>query len=80
MEVNVLKLWELKERRGLSSRKLIALSGVNDSPIWRIEAGHTGAKPRGMPVESKRSRLGRATGAVASTYIRRVGYSWAAMS
>ena len=46
MEVNALKLRELRERRALSLRELSALSGVNYNSIWRIEAGRTGAKPR----------------------------------
>ena len=46
MEVNALKLRELRERRAFSLRELSALSGVNYNSIWRIEAGRTGAKPR----------------------------------
>ena len=46
MEVDALKLRELRERRALSLRELSALSGVNYNSIWRIETGRTGAKPR----------------------------------
>jgi transcriptional regulator with XRE-family HTH domain len=46
MEVDGMKLRELRERRALSLRELSALSGVNYNSIWRIEAGRTGAKPR----------------------------------
>jgi transcriptional regulator with XRE-family HTH domain len=46
MEVDGMKLRELRERQALSLRELSALSGVNYNSIWRIEAGRTGAKPR----------------------------------
>jgi len=46
MEVDAMKLRELRERRALSLRELSALAGVNYNSIWRIEAGRTGAKPR----------------------------------
>jgi transcriptional regulator with XRE-family HTH domain len=46
MEVDAVKLRELRERRALSIRDLSTLSGVNYNSIWRIEAGRTGAKPR----------------------------------
>jgi transcriptional regulator with XRE-family HTH domain len=46
MEIDAVKLRELRERQALSLRELSALSGVNFNSIWRIEAGRTGAKPR----------------------------------
>ena len=46
MEVNGLKLRDLRERRALSLRELSELSGVNYNAIWRIEVGRTGAQPR----------------------------------
>ena len=46
MEMNALKLRELRERQALSLRELSTFSGVNYNSIWRIEAGRTGAKPR----------------------------------
>ncbi len=46
MEVDAVKLRELRERRALSLRELSELSGVNYNSIWRIEAGRTGAKPK----------------------------------
>jgi len=46
MEVDGMKLRELRERQALSLRELSELSGVNYNAIWRIEVGRTGAKPR----------------------------------
>jgi transcriptional regulator with XRE-family HTH domain len=46
MEVDGMKLRELREWQALSLRELSALSGVNYNSIWRIEAERTGAKPR----------------------------------
>ena len=46
MEVDAVRLRQLRERRALSLRELSSLSGVNFNSIWRIEAGRTGAKPR----------------------------------
>ena len=46
MQVDAVKLRELRERRALSLRDLSKLSGVNYNSIWRIETGRTGAKPR----------------------------------
>ncbi len=46
MEVNGMKLRDLRERRALSLRELSDLSGVNYNAIWRIEVGRTGAQPR----------------------------------
>ena len=46
MEVDGMKLRELRERRALSLRELSELSGVNYNAIWRIEVGRTGSQPR----------------------------------
>jgi transcriptional regulator with XRE-family HTH domain len=46
MEVDGMKLRELRERQALSLRELSALAGVSYNAIWRIEVGRTGAKPR----------------------------------
>jgi transcriptional regulator with XRE-family HTH domain len=46
MEVDGMKLRELRDRRALSLRELSKLSGVNYNAIWRIEVGRTGAQPR----------------------------------
>lgn len=46
MEVDGVKLRELRERQALSLRELSELAGVNYNAIWRIEVGRTGAKPR----------------------------------
>jgi transcriptional regulator with XRE-family HTH domain len=46
MEVDGMKLRELRERQALSLRELSELSGVNYNAIWRIEVGRTGAQPR----------------------------------
>jgi transcriptional regulator with XRE-family HTH domain len=46
MEVDGMKLRDLRERRALSLRDLSDLSGVNYNAIWRIEVGRTGAQPR----------------------------------
>ena len=46
MEVNGMKLRELRERQALSLRELSELAGVNYHAIWRIEVGRTGAQPR----------------------------------
>ncbi|MDP9454418.1 MAG: helix-turn-helix domain-containing protein [Actinomycetota bacterium] len=48
MEVDGVKLRELRERGALSLRELSDLSGVNYNAIWRIEVGRTGAQPRTM--------------------------------
>jgi transcriptional regulator with XRE-family HTH domain len=53
MEVDAVKLRELRERRALSIRDLSTLSGVNYNSIWRIEAGRTGAKPRTVRLLAK---------------------------
>jgi transcriptional regulator with XRE-family HTH domain len=46
MEVNGMKVRELREQQALSLRELSDLSGVNYNAIWRIEVGRTGAQPR----------------------------------
>jgi transcriptional regulator with XRE-family HTH domain len=46
MEVDGMKLRNLRERQALSLRELSNLSGVNYNAIWRIEVGRTGAQPR----------------------------------
>jgi transcriptional regulator with XRE-family HTH domain len=46
MDVDRMKLRNLRERRALSLRELSDLSGVNYNAIWRIEVGRTGAQPR----------------------------------
>ena len=46
MEVDGMKLRNLRERRALSLRELSDLSGVNYNAIWHIEVGRTGAQPR----------------------------------
>jgi transcriptional regulator with XRE-family HTH domain len=46
MEVDGMKLRDLREWRALSLRELSDLSGVNYNAIWRIEVGRTGAQPR----------------------------------
>ncbi len=46
MEVDGMRLRELRERRALSLRELSELSGVSYNAIWRIEVGRTGAQPR----------------------------------
>ena len=46
MEVDGMKLRELRERQALSLRDLSELSAVNYNAIWRIEVGRTGAQPR----------------------------------
>jgi transcriptional regulator with XRE-family HTH domain len=46
MEVDGMKLRNLREYRSLSLRELSKRSGVNYNAIWRIEVGRTGAQPR----------------------------------
>jgi transcriptional regulator with XRE-family HTH domain len=46
MEVNGMKVRELREQQALSLRELSDLAGVNYNAIWRIEVGRTGAQPR----------------------------------
>jgi transcriptional regulator with XRE-family HTH domain len=45
MEVNVAKLKELRQRRVLTLRELEEESGVSYNTIWRLENGHTDARP-----------------------------------
>lgn len=45
MEVNVAKLKELRQRRVLTLRELEEKSGVSYNTIWRLENGHTDARP-----------------------------------
>jgi transcriptional regulator with XRE-family HTH domain len=66
MEVDAVKLRELRERQALSLRELSALSGVNYNSIWRIEAGRTGAKPRTV------RRLAAALGVKPDELLKRV--------
>ena len=46
MEVNVVRLRELRRQRVLSMRELEERSGVSYNTIWRLENGFTGAQPR----------------------------------
>jgi HTH-type transcriptional regulator, competence development regulator len=45
MEVNVAKLKELRQRRVLTLRELEEESGISYNTIWRLENGHTEARP-----------------------------------
>jgi transcriptional regulator with XRE-family HTH domain len=45
MEVNVAKLKELRQRRVLTLRELEEESSVSYNTIWRLENGHTEARP-----------------------------------
>ncbi len=46
VEVNTMKLRELRQRRVLTLQELEELSGVSYNTIWRLENGRTGAQPR----------------------------------
>ena len=46
MEVDAVRLRELREEQVLSLRELEERSGVSYSTIWRIEDGRQGAHPR----------------------------------
>ena len=46
MEVDSVRLRELRENRVLSLRELEESSGVSYNTIWRIEDGRQGAHPR----------------------------------
>jgi len=46
MEVDVVKLRELRKRRVLTLRELEARSGVAYNTIWRLENNKGGAQPR----------------------------------
>ncbi len=46
VEVNAVKLRELRQRRVLTLHELEERSGVAYNTIWRLETGRTGAQPR----------------------------------
>ena len=46
MEVDAVRLRELREERVLSLRDLEERSGVSYNTIWRLEDGRQGAHPR----------------------------------
>jgi HTH-type transcriptional regulator, competence development regulator len=46
VEVNTMKLRELRQRRVLTLQELEELSGVSYNTIWRLENDRTGAQPR----------------------------------
>jgi transcriptional regulator with XRE-family HTH domain len=46
VEIDVVKLRELRQRRVLTLRELEARSGVAYNTIWRLENGKGGAQPR----------------------------------
>jgi len=46
VEVNAMKLRELRQRRVLTLQELEGRSGVSYNTIWRLENGRTGAHPR----------------------------------
>ena len=46
VEVNAVKLRELRQRRVLTLHELEERSGVAYNTIWRLENGKTGAQPR----------------------------------
>jgi transcriptional regulator with XRE-family HTH domain len=46
MEVDAVKLRELRKSKVLSMRELESLSGVSYNTIWRLENGLTGGQPR----------------------------------
>lgn len=46
MEVNAVRLRELRRERVLSMRELEERSGVSYNSIWRLENGKTGGQPR----------------------------------
>jgi transcriptional regulator with XRE-family HTH domain len=46
VEVNTMKLRELRQRRVLTLHELEERSGVSYNTIWRLENGRTGAQPR----------------------------------
>jgi transcriptional regulator with XRE-family HTH domain len=46
VEVNAMKLRELRQRRVLTLQELEKHSGVAYNTIWRLEKGRTGAQPR----------------------------------
>jgi transcriptional regulator with XRE-family HTH domain len=46
VEVNAMKLRELRQRRVLTLQELEGRSGVSYNTIWRLENSRTGAQPR----------------------------------
>ncbi len=46
VEVNAMKLKELRQRRVLTLQELEERSSVSYNTIWRLENGRTGAQPR----------------------------------
>jgi transcriptional regulator with XRE-family HTH domain len=46
VDVNTMKLRELRQRRVLTLQELEELSGVSYNTIWRLENDRTGAHPR----------------------------------
>ena len=46
MEVDVVKLRELRRRRVLTMEELAEKAGVGRNTIWRLEHGVMGAQPR----------------------------------
>jgi transcriptional regulator with XRE-family HTH domain len=46
MEVDVVKLRELRRRRVLTMEELARKAGVGRNTIWRLEHGVMGAQPR----------------------------------
>jgi transcriptional regulator with XRE-family HTH domain len=46
VEVNAMRLRELRQRRVLTLHELEERSGVSYNTIWRLENGRTGAHPR----------------------------------
>lgn len=46
VEVDALKLRELRQRKVLTLHELEDLAGVAYNTIWRLENGKTGAQPR----------------------------------
>jgi transcriptional regulator with XRE-family HTH domain len=46
VEVNAMKLKELRQRRVLTLHELEERSSVAYNTIWRLENGRTGAQPR----------------------------------
>ena len=46
VEVNAMRLRELRQRRVLTLHELEERSGVAYNTIWRLENGRTGAQPR----------------------------------
>jgi transcriptional regulator with XRE-family HTH domain len=51
MKVNVTKLRQIREAKGLSLRDLEWLSGIRHNTIWRIENGKTSKAHRGTVIK-----------------------------